>query len=48
MRVQGSHHIYCRSGEPTRISVPIHGNRDIKMGLLRSFMKQAGVSESEL
>ncbi|NJM67468.1 MAG: type II toxin-antitoxin system HicA family toxin [Acaryochloris sp. RU_4_1] len=48
IRVQGSHHIYCKPGEATRISVPIHGNKDLKIGLLRHFMKQAGLSEADL
>lgn len=48
IRVQGSHHIYYKLGETTRISVPIHGNKDLKIGLLRHFMKQAGLSEEDL
>ncbi|WP_319420856.1 type II toxin-antitoxin system HicA family toxin [Pleurocapsa sp. FMAR1] len=26
LRVSGSHHIFGKSGNPQRISVPIHGN----------------------
>ena len=48
VRVQGSHHIYRYPGNPTRISVPIHGNKDLKIGLLRHFMKQAGLREEDL
>lgn len=48
VRVQGSHHIYGQSGNPTLISVPIHGNKDLKIGLLRHFMKQAGLTEEDL
>ena len=29
LRVQGSHHIYGKPGIPSRISVPIHGNKDL-------------------
>jgi predicted RNA binding protein YcfA (HicA-like mRNA interferase family) len=25
-RVNGSHHVYCKPGNPARITVPIHGN----------------------
>ncbi len=46
-RVSGSHHIYVREGMPIRISVPIHGNRPL-IGLLKHFMKVAGISENEL
>ncbi|QDZ39646.1 type II toxin-antitoxin system HicA family toxin [Euhalothece natronophila Z-M001] len=48
LRVKGSHHIYCKPGQTTRISVPIHGNKDLKLGLLRYFMKQASLSEDDL
>ena len=48
IRVQGSHHIYYKPDETIRISVPIHGNKDLKVGLLRHFMKQAGLSEDDL
>lgn len=48
IRVQGSHHIYTKPGKSIRISVPIHGNKDLKVGLLRHFIKQANLSESDL
>ena len=48
MRVNGSHHVYMKTGNPARISLPIHKNEDLKIGLLRHFMKVAGISESEL
>ncbi|BAZ32674.1 hypothetical protein NIES4074_51800 [Cylindrospermum sp. NIES-4074] len=41
LRVQGSHHIYGKSGYNVKLSVPIHGNKDIKLGLLRYLLKQA-------
>jgi predicted RNA binding protein YcfA (HicA-like mRNA interferase family) len=31
-RTKGSHHIYAKAGNPTRISVPIHGNSALKIG----------------
>ena len=48
LRVQGSHHIYGKAGSDVRSSVPIHGNRPIKMGLLRHIMKLAGITEADL
>jgi predicted RNA binding protein YcfA (HicA-like mRNA interferase family) len=48
LRVQGSHHIYGRAGSEVRLSVPIHGNQAIKMGLLRHLMKMAGLTENDL
>jgi predicted RNA binding protein YcfA (HicA-like mRNA interferase family) len=48
LRVQGSHHIYGRTGSDVRLSVPIHGNQALKRGLLRQLMKMAGITESDL
>ena len=48
MRVNGSHHIYSKPGESLRISVPVHGKKDLKSGMLRHFMKQANLSEEDL
>lgn len=48
VRVSGSHHVYMKAGSPARISLPIHGNEDLKIGLLRHFMKAAGIEEKDL
>ena len=48
LRVQGSHHIYGRTGSDVRLSVPVHGNQALKTGLLRHLMKMAGITESDL
>jgi len=47
-RIKGSHHIYVKEEVPVRISVPIHGNKPLKSGLLKHFMKVAGIDEGEL
>jgi predicted RNA binding protein YcfA (HicA-like mRNA interferase family) len=47
-RVTGSHHIYVRPGSNLRITVPMHGNQDLKIGLQRAIMKLAGITEEEL
>ncbi|MFO7780606.1 MAG: type II toxin-antitoxin system HicA family toxin [Spirochaetia bacterium] len=47
-RINGSHHIYAKPGHSARLSVPIHGNRPLKVGLLRHLMKMGGIDESEL
>ena len=46
LRVQGSHHIYGKPGSSVRISVPIHGNKSLKVGLLRNLLKMAGLLEN--
>jgi predicted RNA binding protein YcfA (HicA-like mRNA interferase family) len=47
-RIRGSHHIFAKPGRIERISVPVHGNKPLKVGLLRSLMKMADVDESDL
>ena len=47
-RIHSSHHVYVRQGNPARISVPVHGNRSLKIGLLKHLMKLADIKESEL
>lgn len=48
VRVNGSHHIYTKEGKTERISIPIHGSQDLKIGLLSHFMKRANLSEDDL
>lgn len=47
-RINGSHHIYAKTGEASRISIPVHGNKSLKMGLQKYLIKVAGIDESEL
>lgn len=47
LRVQGSHHIYDRSGSIVRLSVPIHGNKPLKIGLLKHLLKMAELTEGD-
>ncbi|OGP92507.1 MAG: hypothetical protein A2Z19_00295 [Deltaproteobacteria bacterium RBG_16_54_18] len=46
--VKGSHHVYMKEGNPARISVPIHGNKPLKIGLMKHLLKIAGIRENEL
>ena len=48
LRVQGSHHIYGKPGSVVRLSVPIHRNETLKIGLLRNLLKSAGIREEDL
>ncbi len=47
-RITGSHYIFIQEGKNIRISVPVHGNKDLKIGLLKLIMKLTGISEDEL
>ncbi len=45
LRVSGSHHIFGKTGKIVRVSVPIHGNKPLKRGLLRHLLKIADLPE---
>jgi predicted RNA binding protein YcfA (HicA-like mRNA interferase family) len=47
-RISGSHHIFLKEGKKERIVIPVHANRPLKTGLLRSLMKIADLREEDL
>lgn len=47
-RVQGSHYIYKKPGSEVRLSVPLHGNRLLKIGLMRHLATMAALREDDL
>ena len=48
MRVRGSHHFYGKPDSNVRLSIPIHANASLKIGLLNHLLKSAGLSEDDL
>ena len=48
LRINGSHHVYGKPGNIVRLSIPVHGNRPLKIGLLHHLLKDAGLSERDL
>jgi predicted RNA binding protein YcfA (HicA-like mRNA interferase family) len=48
LRIRGSHHIYGKPGEVARLSIPVHGNQPLKVGLQQSLMKVAGLTDADL
>jgi predicted RNA binding protein YcfA (HicA-like mRNA interferase family) len=48
LRIHGSHHIYGKSGSIVRLSVPIHGNKPLKIGLVKHLLKIADLQDSDL
>lgn len=42
-RISGSHHIFTKPDSEARIVVPVHGNKEIKTGLLKAILKTAGL-----
>ncbi len=47
-RISGSHHIYVKEGVPAILSIPVHGNRDLPIGILTKLMKDANLTEDDL
>jgi len=47
-RVTGSHHIYVKQGVDVILSIPVHSNRDLPRGTLKSIMTDAGLTEEDL
>lgn len=48
LRVNGSHHINGKAGEPARLVIPMHRGGDLKLGLQRNLMKVAGLTDEDL
>lgn len=46
VRVKGSHYRYQKDNQG--ISIPIHGNEDLKIELLKTVMKQAHLTDFDL
>jgi predicted RNA binding protein YcfA (HicA-like mRNA interferase family) len=47
-RITGSHHIYAKLGEAVILSIPVHSNRDLPTGTLKSILKDAGLTEEDI
>jgi len=47
-KIQGSHHIYIKEGRRERIPIPIHGNKPLRIGLVKHFMKIAGLDKNDI
>jgi predicted RNA binding protein YcfA (HicA-like mRNA interferase family) len=48
LRTRGSYHIYKKLGDSMNIAVPVHGNDDIKIGLLRAMLRTVGLTEKDM
>jgi predicted RNA binding protein YcfA (HicA-like mRNA interferase family) len=47
-RVNGSHHVYVKTGNPSSIPVPVHKNKSLKKGTLLGILKRAGLTKADL
>ena len=48
LRITGSHHIYARVASDVRLSIPVHSNKPLKIGLLKHLLKMAGLTERDV
>jgi predicted RNA binding protein YcfA (HicA-like mRNA interferase family) len=48
LRIRGSHYIYGQPGNATLLTVPVHGNRDLKVGTLRALLRDSGLTQADL
>jgi len=48
LRINGSHHIYGKTGSVVRLSIPIHGSQPLKRGLLRHLANMAEIPDEEI
>lgn len=44
----GSHRVYKHPDSPIAVSVPVHGNSDLKPGTQRKIMRDAGLTDQDL
>ncbi len=47
-RIRGSHHIYTKEDVEAIVVIPVHGNRDLPIGTLKSILKDADLTEDDL
>ena len=47
-RIKGSHHIYGKTGIDVIITVPVHGNCDLRTGTQKKIMRDAGLTDNDL
>jgi predicted RNA binding protein YcfA (HicA-like mRNA interferase family) len=45
VRVRGSHHYFARG--TTHTTVPVHGNHNLKLGTLRSILRDVEISPAD-
>jgi predicted RNA binding protein YcfA (HicA-like mRNA interferase family) len=48
VRTRGSHYAYQSPDGSKTITVPVHGNRDLKPGTQRAIMRDAGITDDDL
>jgi predicted RNA binding protein YcfA (HicA-like mRNA interferase family) len=47
-RIRGSHHIFTKENVEAIVVIPVHSNRDLPIGTLKSILKDAELTETDL
>lgn len=47
-RIKGSHHIFIKEDVEAIVVIPVHSNRDLPIGTLKSILKDAELTEEDL
>jgi predicted RNA binding protein YcfA (HicA-like mRNA interferase family) len=47
-RIRGSHHIFTKENVEAIVVIPVHSNRDLPIGTLKSILKDAELTEADL
>ena len=45
--IEGSHHILVKAGSQVHLSIPVHTERDLGIGLLRRLIDKAGLTSED-
>lgn len=48
VRIKGSHHAFQTAGNRNTVTVPVHGNKDLKPGTQRGIMRDANLTDDDL
>ena len=46
-RIEGSHHILAKTNTELILVIPVHGNKSVKVGLLKGLITDAGLTNEE-
>jgi len=46
-RIEGCHHILVKEGTEKILVIPVHGNKQIKVGLLKGLIRDARLTNEE-
>jgi predicted RNA binding protein YcfA (HicA-like mRNA interferase family) len=48
VRIKSSHHFYKKAGEVAIVTIPVHGNKNLRTGTQATIMRAAGLTDADL